>query len=370
VSVFWGHNISQKIRNYASGMRQHLWIKTLLTPLALVYGFITSIRNFLYDQSAFSSKKVPQFVISVGNLTVGGTGKTPVIEYLATTLLPVSSLAILSRGYGRKTKGFLMADDSSSAADIGDEPLQFYQKFKNNLPVAVCEKRVTGALKLADLQPDVKMILLDDAYQHRAIHRDIDLLLNDYNRPFYQDSLLPAGRLRESRKGARRADAVVVTKCPADLPGSEKQEIRAQISRYTSPETPVFFAFTDYALPLTYPGGPAELKYVKMVTGIADPRPFAAYLEGRFNVVDKVTFPDHHNYSLQEVDELVRYLKSDTFVVTTEKDMVKLKPLAEKSGCAGRFAYIPVAVNFGADSEIFKQWLSGQMTHHANSAER
>ena len=121
---------------------------------------------------------------------------------------------------------------------------------------------------------------------------------------------------------------------------------------------------------MTYGGARAELKNVKMVAGIADPAPFAAYLAGRFNVVDKVTFPDHHNYTVQEVNELVRDLKSDTFVVTTEKDMVKLKPLAEKSGCAGQFAYIPVAVNFGADSGTFTQWLTGQMTHYSNSAER
>ncbi|MCE6989518.1 tetraacyldisaccharide 4'-kinase [Dyadobacter sp. CY323] len=339
-------------------------------PLSWAYGWVTGVRNFLYDRLIFSSKKVPQFVISVGNLTVGGTGKTPVIEYLAKTLLPVTTLAILSRGYGRKTTGFLMANESSSAENIGDEPLQFYTKFKHNLLVAVCEKRVTGALKLAKSQPQVKMLLLDDAYQHRAIQRDINLLLNDYNRPFCTDTLLPAGRLRESRNGARRADAVIITKCPIDLTGPEKQEIAAQVATYTKPGTPVFFAFTDYALPLSYSGAPVELKNVKMVAGIADPSPFAAYLEARFNVVDKVTFPDHHNYTVQEVNELVRYLKSDTFVVTTEKDMVKLKPLAEKSGCAGRFAYIPVAVNFGADSETFTQWLTRQITHHLNSAER
>jgi tetraacyldisaccharide 4'-kinase len=351
-------------------MLEHQWIKTLLTPVSWLYGLATYIRNFLYDQQIFTSKKARQYVISVGNLTVGGTGKTPVIEYLANTLLPFTTLAILSRGYGRKTNGFLIANESSTPETIGDEPQQFYNKFKNYLPVAVCEKRVKGAAELARSQPQVKVLLLDDAYQHRAIQRDINLLLNDYNRPFYQDNILPAGRLRESRIGARRADAVIVTKCPASLGADGKEEIRTEINAYTRPGTPVFFSFTDYAQPKSYQGAHVALKNVKMVTGIADPRPFAAYLGGIFNVVDEVSFPDHHNYSPQEVDELVRSLKNDTFVVTTEKDMVKLKPLVEKAGYTGRFAYIPVAVNFGDDTENFKQWLTQQITDHTNTAER
>lgn len=351
-------------------MLEHQWIKTLLTPLSWAYGLITGIRNFLYGLHFFSSKKARQYVISVGNLTVGGTGKTPVIEYLVKILLPVSTIAILSRGYGRKTKGFLLADEAATAATIGDEPMQFYNKFKNNLLVAVCEKRVKGAAEIERSQPQVKMLLLDDAYQHRAIQRDINLLLNDYNRPFYNDKVLPAGRLRESRNGARRADAVIVTKCPTLLTANEKEEVRKEIARYTKPGTPVFFSFTDYAMPLSYTGASVELKNVKMVTGIADPAPFAAYLGGRFNVVEKVNFPDHHNYTSQDVNELVRYLKNGTFVVTTEKDMVKLKPLVEQSGCAERFAYIPVAVNFGNDTDRFKYWLTGRITDHTNTAER
>ncbi|TLU99508.1 tetraacyldisaccharide 4'-kinase [Dyadobacter luticola] len=351
-------------------MHEHRLIKILLLPLSWLYGSITGIRNFLYDQRIFSSRKVPQFVISVGNLTVGGTGKTPVIEYLANLLLPVSSVAILSRGYGRKTAGYVLANDASTAEMIGDEPLQFYSKFRNKALVAVCEKRVTGALNIYQSNTGIKTLLLDDAYQHRAIARNVNLLLNDYNRPFYQDIPLPAGRLREWRSGAKRADAVIVTKCPENLSDNDQQQIRANIEEYTKPGTPVFFCFTDYAAPVGFDNRPIQLKNVKMVAGIANPGPFAAYLRSHFNVVDEVVFPDHHNYTGADLEELIKYLKSDTFAVTTEKDMVKLKPLAEQAGCADRFAYIPVTINFETQTEAFTKWLTGQMTEPFNPAER
>ncbi|NIJ53016.1 tetraacyldisaccharide 4'-kinase [Dyadobacter arcticus] len=342
-------------------MQEDNWIKTLLKPLSWLYGVLTGLRNQLYDRQVFSSQKVPQFVISVGNLTVGGTGKTPVIEYLTKSFMYRYPTAILSRGYGRNTKGFVLADDAANAATIGDEPLQFYQKFGKTVIVAVCEKRVDGAIEIARLYPHTKLLLLDDAYQHRTIHRNINILLNDYNRPFYHDEPFPGGRLRENRNGAQRADAIIVTKCPVYLTDEEKALVKPSIRNYTRPLTPVFFAFTDYAEALSYTGAPVSLKKVKMVAGIANPSPFAAYLDSRFDVVDKVIFPDHYNYKAGDPEELIKYLKSDTFVVTTEKDMVKLKPLAERSGCADRFAYIPVAINFGDETDAFMQWLSGQI---------
>jgi tetraacyldisaccharide 4'-kinase len=359
--IFSGHNIRQKLRNYAPGMEDHQWIKTALTPFSWVYGFITSLRNLFYDRGLFSSAKVPQFVISVGNLTVGGTGKTPVVEYLTNLLSSTSPVSILTRGYGRDTKGFVQADATSTAATIGDEPLQYFTKFGKKVMVAVCENRVKGALEVCRLAPTRKLLLLDDAYQHRAIRRDINLLLNDYNRPFYNDQPFPAGRLRETRKGADRADAIIVTKCPPSIDEREKSQICTEILKYAKQDAPIFFSFTDYAGPLTYEGEPVSLKNVKMVAGIANPAPFAAYLEGRFNVVDQMIFPDHHNYNDSDLQGLIKYLKNDTFVVTTEKDMVKLKPLVEKSGYAARFAYIPVAVNFGDDTLPFSQWITKQI---------
>jgi tetraacyldisaccharide 4'-kinase len=341
-------------------MKELPWIKKALLPLSWIYGAVADVRNFLFDNGILHSEKVLQKVIVVGNLTVGGTGKTPVIEYLTRLLSKQIPLAILSRGYGRDTRGFVEADATATAATIGDEPFQFYTKFSQEAIVAVCEKRVNGALKIHANHPDVKLLLLDDAFQHRAIRRDVNILLNDYNRPFYQDHPFPAGRLRERRHGAKRADAVVVTKCPAELAISEKENIVENIRRYTRAGVPVFFATTRYDVPLSYEGGPVELKNVKMAAGIANPQPFAAYLTTRFSVTEQKVFPDHHNYTPSDVEDLIKNLKNDTFVVTTEKDMVKLKPLVVAKGCAARFAYVPVSVDFGNDEQAFAQWVASQ----------
>ncbi|GGB78589.1 tetraacyldisaccharide 4'-kinase [Dyadobacter sediminis] len=350
-------------------MKEQIWIKTALTPFSGVYGFITWLRNIGYRYTVFSSEKAPQFVISVGNLTVGGTGKTPLVEYLAKMLSSQIPTAILSRGYGRKTKGFRLASASSNASEIGDEPMQYFTKFYPEIVVAVCEDRLVGAARIAEQFPETKLLLLDDAFQHQRIIRDVNLLLCDYNRPFYEDLPFPAGRLREGRSGAKRADAIIVTKCPPALSEDEKAFIRSKIQVYGKPDNPVFFAFTDYAAPLNYTGGKVALKKVKMVAGIANPEPFRAYLDSHFNVIDQVVFPDHYHYGSNDVEEIIKYLKNDTFVVTTEKDMVKLKPLAERSGQASRFAYIPVTVNFGNDTALFNQWITQKTAGLIETAE-
>jgi len=341
-------------------MKELPWIKNALLPLSWIYGAITDVRNFLFDNGILHSEEVPQKVIVVGNLTVGGTGKTPVIEYLTRLLSKKVPTAILSRGYGRETKGFVEADSNATAATIGDEPFQFYMKFSQEALIVVSEKRVHGALKVHEKHPEIKLLLLDDAFQHRAIQRDINILLNDYNRPFYEDYPFPAGRLRERRCGARRADAVIVTKCPAELNVSEKENIIENIRRYTRAGVPVFFATTRYGVPLSYEGLPVALKNVKMAAGIANPSPFAAYLTTRFSVTDQKVFPDHHNYTPSDVEDLIKNLKNDTFVVTTEKDMVKLKPLVVSKGYAARFAYIPVSVDFGDEEAAFSEWLTSR----------
>ncbi|TDE18141.1 tetraacyldisaccharide 4'-kinase [Dyadobacter psychrotolerans] len=342
-------------------MEEHNWIKTILTPLSWIYGSVTSVRNRLYDQHIFLSQKPEQFTISIGNLTVGGTGKTPMTEYLVRMLQPDFHLAILSRGYGRKTKGFLLAGSQSTAEDIGDEPLQYFQKYGKKVAVAVCEKRVEGAKQLADLRPDNNLLLLDDAFQHRAIKQDIKILLNDYNRPFYNDLPFPAGRLRENRNGALRADAIVVTKSPTDLPESDRKKIIEKIRKYSNPKAPVFFSSIRYAQPVDYSGSEVTLKNVKLVAGIANPQTFITHLSQHFNVIEEIIFPDHYNYTSADLERLIKYLKNDTFVVTTEKDMVKLKPLVEKSGLATQFAYIPIAVDFGKDTGPFSEWLKNRL---------
>jgi len=342
-------------------MKEHNWIKVILTPLSWLYGLITSARNLLYDIHILSSKKPDQFTISIGNITVGGTGKTPMTEYLARLFDTQFNIAILSRGYGRKTRGFLLANNLSSAADIGDEPLQYFIKFEEKIIVAVSENRVKGAVAIQLQHPEVNLLLLDDAYQHRAISQDVKLLLSDFSRPFYKDMPFPAGRLRESRNGANRADAIIVTKCPAALTNLEKETIEKNIRKYSRQNVPVFFSAIKYAEPVSYSGSAVELKNVKLVAGIANPDTFVAHLKHQFNVIEEIIYPDHHYYSQEDLEQLIKYLKNDTFVVTTEKDMVKLKPLTEKSGVINRFAYVPIAVDFGNDTERFNQWMKQQI---------
>ncbi|MCF2519049.1 tetraacyldisaccharide 4'-kinase [Dyadobacter sp. CY351] len=350
-------------------MKEHNWIKIALTPFSWVYGLITNLRNLCYDYRLFSSGRPSQFVISIGNLTVGGTGKTPVTEYLTKLFSNKIPTAILSRGYGRKTRGFLLADPASTPSGIGDEPMQYFLKFYPNVTVAVSENRFKGAETIAVSDPDKKLLLLDDAFQHRAIARDVNLLLNDFQRPFYKDLPFPAGRLRENRNGARRADAIIVTKTPALLADDVRKDITMQLQRYSRPETPVFFSFIEYGQPESYAGDVLSLKKVKMAAGIANPLPFSAHLRARFDVTDEVVFRDHHNYTSADVEELIKNLKNDTFVVTTEKDMVKLRPLVEALGVAGKFAYIPVTVSFGSDTGRFHEWIFKQ-TAHLFQAER
>ncbi|CAG4994676.1 Tetraacyldisaccharide 4'-kinase [Dyadobacter sp. CECT 9275] len=348
-------------------MRQPNWIKFILTPFSWLYGSITGIRNTFYDLGILSSTKPHQFTISIGNLTVGGTGKTPMVEYFVKYLLPQASVAILSRGYGRKTKGFVLATDQSDAAQIGDEPLQYDQKFGQKIVVAVCEQRAEGAEKLNTAFPGRNILLLDDAYQHRAIGRDLNILLNDYSRPFYLDLPFPAGRLRETRRGARRADGIIVTKCPENISVEEREKIFTAVKRFSRPEVPVFFAGISYGPVVFHANGSATLKNVKIVTGIANPEPFIRHVSRHFNVIDKIIYPDHHNYTATHLTALIQNLKSDTFVVTTEKDMVKLKPLAQAAGVSDRFAYVPIEVDFGDDKEKFSSWISDNLPQTGQS---
>jgi tetraacyldisaccharide 4'-kinase len=339
-------------------MTEHNWIKAILTPFSWVYGLITLLRNFLYDTGISTSGVSPLFTISVGNLTVGGTGKTPVVEYLTKLLSQNKKPAILSRGYGRKTKGLFFADHASTSSDIGDEPLQYFLKFGKNIVVAVCEKRINGAIAIKARYPDCNILLLDDAYQHRGIQRDVNILLSDYNRPFYMDLPFPAGRLRETRGGANRADGIIVTKAPEHLSKAERDEIRKSIRKYSRPEVPIFFTSIRYAQPVGYDSSPVLLKKVIIAAGIANPHPFTAYLRTQYHVIEEIIFPDHHNYTHTDLERLIQNIKNDTFVLTTEKDMVKLKTLATQSGVLDRFAYLPMEINFGSDTEAFNQWIT------------
>lgn len=335
----------------------------LLFPLALLYDAITRLRNLLYERGWKAGHPTAVPSIGVGNLTVGGTGKTPHIEYLIRLLHPHFHLATLSRGYGRKTKGFRWAKPDTTAEEIGDEPMQFYHKFgAKGLRVAVGEKRVPAARQIVQDVPELDFLLLDDVFQHRAIQPHLLLLLSDYNRPFYQDFLLPAGRLREARKGAKRADALVITKCPPELSEAEREQIRSKVAPYLKPNTPVFFTSIRYGRrqPLSEQGIEGKTPLF-VVTGIANTQALEKHLKENFEVLDWLRFPDHHHYTLREMENirkrLEKHQKRHPLLLTTEKDAMKwLAPALKRSLKGVPAAYLPIEVYFLEDG--FDDWLT------------
>jgi len=301
-----------------------LIVQILLFPFSLVWGFITTVRNRLYDLGLKPSVSFDVPVISVGNLAVGGTGKTPLVEHLIRQLTPSLRVATLSRGYGRKTKGFRVAKPGDDAGTLGDEPFQVYRKFRDQVTVSVGEDRALAISMLVNEVEDLGVILLDDAYQHRRVRPSFSILLTDFARPFYNDHLMPAGRLRENRQGARRADLVVVTKCPAGLHDEEMMRIEREVRKYC--DKPVFFAGIHYGAPVPFAGsaaGPADK--VVLVSGIANPRTLEAYSHDNFEVVRHYNYRDHHVYTPQQAAEIADYARSQgAAVITTEKDAAKL----------------------------------------------
>ena len=225
------------------------FFRYLLFPFSLIYYFLTQFRNWLFEKGIFKSFSFDRVVISVGNLTVGGTGKTPMTEYLTEMLQEDYNLAFLSRGYKRKTRGFRIAEATDDATTIGDEPYEYYRKFNKISTVAVGEDRALSIPKILLKHPEVEVILLDDGFQHRSVKPDINILLTDYGRLFYKDWLLPTGNLREARVNALRAEMVVVTKCPEDIGQDERQEISSRVRKYTRTSAPVFFSKIKYKDP-------------------------------------------------------------------------------------------------------------------------
>ncbi|MDH5250221.1 MAG: tetraacyldisaccharide 4'-kinase [Cyclobacteriaceae bacterium] len=300
-------------------------LQILFYPFAMLYNLVTGIRNRMYDLGLRPSIKFDVPVVAVGNLTVGGTGKTPLTEYLIRLLAMDYKVATLSRGYGRKTKGFRMADSSDNADTIGDEPFQMYQKFGSSTSVAVGEDRAFAIPNILQAHPETDVILMDDAYQHRSVSPYLNILLSDYHRPFYEDHLLPAGRLRESRNSANRADVVVVTKCPSTLTDEAMIAIEKSIRVYV--EKPVFFSRIRYRHPLAFPDHQKKISHeVVLLTGISNPKPLVLFVKQNFKLVKHFNFPDHHRYTISDLKAIVRYAEENPTVsiLTTEKDKVKL----------------------------------------------
>ncbi len=336
------------------------------TPRALLSALLARLvggRNWLYDRGFCRSAQFAVPLIGVGNLTVGGAGKTPHVEYLLRWLTPHVRVATLSRGYGRRTRGFRLAGPADTAATLGDEPMQFFRKFSPQVRVAVGEKRARAIPQLLALAPPPRVIVLDDAFQHRAVRPHCQLLLTEYAQPLSRDHVWPRGRLREPRQGARRADVLVVTKCPPQLSTTERQHLTTELRPHLRPEVPIFFTATTYLPPLpvfaqTPCKWPPNARVV-LFCGLARPEPLRAHVAAAYTLQDFVPFPDHHAYTAREVEGLVRrwHALADPAAVllTTEKDMVKLlsAPLARLLDGIPIF-YLPIAVEFLADEPQFR----------------
>lgn len=324
-------------------------VRFLLFPFAVLYHLITSIRNFLFDVGVLKSASFQIPVIVVGNLSVGGTGKTPQIEYLIRLLKDTFKIAVLSRGYKRKTKGFVLLEDNHSAIDVGDEPLQYFKKF-NNIEVAVDENRVEGIQNLIS-KKNIEVVLLDDAYQHRKVKGSFYILLTKFNDLFADDFLLPTGNLRESRVGAKRADVIIVTKCPVDLNNQQKVEIQNKLKSY---QKEVLFTTISYADKIS--GAQKltieELKeyQVLLLTGIANPNPLLDFLNEKEISFSHLKYADHHHFSDKEILEIKNKfdkIKSDKkLILTTEKDYTRLSNKLQK------LSYLEIETRFLEEGNI------------------
>lgn len=336
--------------------------KYLLLPLAGLYNVITRIRNHLYDIGHKKSFQFDTVVISVGNLNVGGSGKTPMIEYLIRLLHPHYKLAMLSRGYGRKTIGFRIATAQDNAGTVGDEPFQIYRKFGKEVVVAVGEERALAIPTILQEHPEVQLILLDDAFQHRAVVPQFSILVTDYSNPFYKDFVLPLGRLREARSGAARADVVVVTKCPG-LTDAVEQNIKTKVTSIVGTK-PIFFMQQAYRDPEPIGNTAIISNTVILVSGIANSSSLEQHVASRFKVIRHFRFADHHRYTPHDLEVITQFAHDQHGVsmITTEKDMVKLieEPLRNLLE-ANRWFYIPLQTSFIKDGSEFDTLITTQV---------
>ena len=330
-----------------------------------------AVRNWLYDAGWWRAETSTVPLLGVGNLRVGGTGKTPHVSWLIEELLRQGHRpAILSRGYGRRTRGPRLATAADSAATVGDEPWQYFQQFAaQSVPVAVAEERRLGVRLLLREKPEITVVVLDDAYQHRAVRPALNVLLTELARPFYDDQVLPAGRLRESRGGARRADVLIVTKCPTDLPGAARETVIKRIRNYSRPAAPVLFSAYEYGPPQALttdfeaafaPAAAVAAGPALLLTGIAQPGPLREYLESQgYSIQHHAVFPDHHAFQPADLAALRTHWQPGWPIFTTEKDATRLQAPELRAARAGLpFYTIPVRVALlGDGGAVLRQLL-------------
>ena len=305
-------------------------IRILLFPFSLIYASIIKVRNWFFDKKVFPSTEFNLPIICVGNLAVGGTGKSPMVEQLVRLLKDDYPVAVLSRGYKRKTKGYALASQSTTALDIGDEPMQFHLKFPD-VSIAVGEERIVAIPQLLHDRPETRVIILDDAFQHRAVRAGLNILLTDYSNLFTRDWWLPSGDLRDAPSSYKRADSIIITKCPEDLSEDQRRSLAAEIAPEKHQE--LFFSAIRYGTPyhvirrefttVIDPG-----VEVLLVSGIANPGPLKRWLNEHSRTYYEMAYGDHHIFTIDDLKAVIRRFESITaekkIIVTTEKDAVRL----------------------------------------------
>ncbi len=346
-------------------------LKIILFPFSFIYGSVIEIRNGLYSGGLIKSNKYNIPIICIGNISYGGTGKTPLVEYLVRLLSPNNRLATLSRGYKRKSKGFIIAKNNSLTAEIGDEPKQFKTKFPE-LMVAACEDRCKGVSEILKSDADTNCVLLDDAFQHRSLKAGLNILLSDYNNLYTRDFVLPSGTLREHSSSAKRADIIIITKCPQALSPEERRKISNEIN--PSGNQHLFFSYIEYDSLKKINDFKFEKNFnskqtVLLFSGIANIKPLEQYFKDRKYSVISLIFKDHHQYSIQDLSKIRNTFNNiadeNKIILTTEKDIMRIETPAQKEILTGLpVFYIPIKAEFfEPDKEMFNKIIIDYVTN-------
>jgi len=339
------------------------FLRFLLFPISIVFWIVVVLRRLAHQRGWLRSSTFDIPTICVGNLNLGGTGKTPHVEYLTRFLSQHYQIAILSRGYGRKTKGYINTHETKNLSSeiIGDEPMQYVSKFPN-VKVAVCEKRKTGIEKLVEKNPKLEVIVLDDAYQHLSVNYTARIVLTDFYHPFFNDFLFPAGTLRDYRNAAKYADIIIFTKCPESLSQEEKTTFLQKLK--PKPQQEVYFTKISYKLQVTSDKSNinnCQLSIVNcqffLVTGIANPAPLVKFLENKCGKVHHLRFADHHSFTKKDIEKIIKTKNrlggDNCTILTTEKDAMRLQAFANMP----EYITVPIEVEFLENETAFQEKL-------------
>lgn len=322
-------------------------LRWLLLPFSWIYGVITFLRNKAFDWSILKSNKIPKKSITVGNLSVGGTGKTPHVDYLIQYFLSKNTkLSVLSRGYGRKTKGLIVASSQSNASEIGDEPLQYMQRYSDKIKIVLAEKRKVGVDHIITQFPENELVILDDAFQHRAVSAGLSILITPFNDLFSSDFMLPTGNLREWKAGKKRADLIIVSKAPSQISSNQEAQIVKELGFDANR---VFFSSLQYndLVSFSDKAKKKEIEHALIVTGIGNPTPLVDYWKGKCSV-ELMAFPDHHNYSSADIksihEKFGKFASKNKVIITTEKDYMRLQQFDEVLDPQYAWHYQPISI--------------------------